>query len=175
LLRVPGFLFDMNRFFQALLARFLGKHLTGYVVREEYRLKGMMAYVPEYNPLDRRSPAPRPDYVIQQGTRTAALLDAKYRDLWEHSLPPEMLYQLALYALSQGPGAEAVILYPTLDTAAREARIVIRDPVDGGNRACVVLRPVDLDRLSHLVRSPIDYRRRQACEALARHLALGQQ
>ena len=173
-LQLPGFLFDMNRFFQAVLARFLQEHLSGYVVREEYRLKGMLAYVAGHNPRHRRSPQPRPDYVIQEGTRTAALLDAKYRDLWEHPLPPEMLYQLAIYALSQAPGAEAVMLYPTLTAEAREARILIRDPVHGGDRAYVVLRPVDLNCLAHLIASPIGYRYRQACVTFAHYLAFGE-
>jgi 5-methylcytosine-specific restriction enzyme subunit McrC len=174
-LQVSGFLFDMNLFFQAVVARFLKEHLAGYVVREEYRLKGMLAYVPEYNPLRRRSPEPRPDFVILRGPRTVGLLDAKYRDLWENSLPRDMLYQLAIYALSQGPGERAVILYPTLDAAAREARIKIRDPVHGGDRAYVVLRPVDLNRLSHLVASRVGYDRWRACETFARYLAFGEQ
>jgi 5-methylcytosine-specific restriction enzyme subunit McrC len=172
-IELPGFLFDMNLFFQAALARFLREHLVGYQVREERRIKGMLTYVPEYNPRRRRSPEPRPDYVIQHDTHVVALLDAKYRDLWENPLPRDMLYQLAIYALSQGPGERAVILYPTLDPAAREARIAIRDPVYGGNRAYVVLRPVDLDGLSRLVVSPSDQEARRASKVYARYLAFG--
>ena len=172
-LQLSGFLFDMNLFFQAVLARFLQEHLHGYVVREQYRLTGMLSYVPGQNPRHRRSPEPRPDYVVLDGTSTAALLDAKYRDLWEHPLPREMLYQLAIYALSQRVGAEAVILYPTLATVAREARIVIRDPVHGGDRAYVVVRPVDLNRLAKLIASPIGYQSRQACATFAHYMAFG--
>jgi 5-methylcytosine-specific restriction enzyme subunit McrC len=173
-IRLPGFLFDMNLFFQSALARFLREHLVGHEVREERRLRGMMAYVPDYNPRQRRSPEPRPDYVIHRDKRVVALLDAKYRDLWENPLPRDMLYQLAIYALSQGSGERAVILYPTLEPAAREARIAIRDPVHGGNRAYVVLRPVDLGHLSRLVASSIDPQSRRAMKDYAHYLAFGE-
>jgi len=172
-LRLPGFLFDMNHFFQALLTRFLREHLVGYTIHEEYRLKGMLTYIPGHNPRRRRSPEPRPDYLIQQGTRTIALLDAKYRDLWEHSLPREMLYQLAIYALSQASRAEAVILYPTLHPGAKEARIAIRDPLYSDDRAYVVLRPVNLLHLERLISASDGRQQRHACEAFANYLVFG--
>jgi 5-methylcytosine-specific restriction enzyme subunit McrC len=170
---VPGFLFDMNRFFQALLARFLRDHLVGYTMYEEQRLKGMMDYLPGYNPRHRRAPQPRPDYVIQREGRTVALLDAKYRDLWEQSFPRSMLYQLAIYAMSQGPRAKAVILYPTLDGGAVEARIAIRDPLQHQDRAYVVLRPVHLFDLERLIASDGGRPAQRAREAFARRLVFG--
>jgi 5-methylcytosine-specific restriction enzyme subunit McrC len=111
--------------------------------------------------------------VIQRGARTIALLDAKYRDLWEHSLPREMLYQLAIYALSQAAGAEAVIVYPTLHPGVEEARIAIRDPLYSDDRAYVVLRPVNLLHLERLISASDGRQERQACANFARYLVLG--
>jgi 5-methylcytosine-specific restriction enzyme subunit McrC len=172
-MQLPGFLFDMNLFFQALLSRFLKEHLRGYVVQDQYKIQKMMSYDPAHNPRKRQAPKPRPDYVILQKTNVVAILDAKYRDLWENTLPEQMLYQLAMYALSQPDCMEAVILYPTMHADAQEARILIHDPVYQTNRASVVLRPVNLLELDQLVtgKTTIDTMRKQT--AFAEWLAFG--
>ena len=167
-----GFLFDMNRFFQTLLERFLSDHLTAHVVRSEFRLTGMFAYVPGWNPRHSQAPCPRPDLVVSQGREPVAILDAKYRDLWENALPRDMLYQLSIYAMSH-EGKSATILYPTTHDQATEGRIEVRHPLHGERRALVVLRPVHLEKLERLITARtstalIRDRRRYAIE-----LALG--
>jgi 5-methylcytosine-specific restriction enzyme subunit McrC len=169
----PGFLFDMNRFFQALLSRFLKENLRDHTVRDEFRLDKLMAYAATHNPQRRQAPAPRPDFAILRGQRVVALLDAKYRDLWETKLPHYMLYQLVIYALSQGSAGSAVILYPTMTSEAREQVVEVNDIVQGGRRATVVLRPVQLQVLAALVSQRDGVAAERERESFARQLALG--
>lgn len=167
--RSPGFLFDMNRFFQRLLARFLAENLPDHQVTEEWSINGMMAYSPSHNPRSRRAPSPRPDFRVRSRTGQIYLLDAKYRDLWSETLPREMLYQLSIYALSQKALGRATILYPTLHDGAKDAVVCIRDPYSTAPRAEVVLRPVNMIRLADLVAaapSPQVQRQRQAEAAI---------
>ncbi|WP_434391157.1 McrC family protein [Melittangium boletus] len=171
---LPGFLFDMNRFFQALLGRFLTEHLPGLTVHPEFPLQGMMAYAPAHNPLGRRAPVPRPDFALRQGPRVLALLEAKYRDLWETPLPRDMLYQLSLYALSHDALGSATLLYATLAPDAREQVIDVRDVVHGARRGRVVLRPVVLPTLAHLLEDGGKDGLRNERLAFARWLALGE-
>ena len=169
---LPGFLFDMNRFFQALLSRFLADNLPEHVVRSEHRLRGMFAYLPGWNPRRRQAPTPRPDFLVSQGSKTVAILDAKYRDLWENPLPRDMLYQLAIYAMSH-EGGTATILYPTTHAQATEARIEVRDPLSGARRALVVVRPVVLERLEGLISDKPTATSLRECRSFARSLAFG--
>lgn len=151
---LPGFLFDMNRFFQALMSRFLRDHLVNVVLHDEYRLKRIYSYPLGQNPRKRMTPTPRPDLVVMRNGKMVAVLDAKYRDLWEKSLPREMLYQLSIYALGRtGQDRTAAILYPTTDSTAREQVLSINDPVNGSSQAKVILRPVKLLELETLIRS----------------------
>jgi 5-methylcytosine-specific restriction enzyme subunit McrC len=170
---LPGFLLDMNRLFQDALERFLREWLEDAKVMSQYRLQNVFRYDPRFNPRRQQSPTPRPDYVLTRAGHVVAIADAKYRDLWEQSLPPNMLYQLSLYALSQAECQTAIILYATTTAAAREARIVVTDPFRGGTRAHVVLRPVCLPELAGLVgqaRTVSNDRRRRA---FATYLAYG--
>lgn len=149
-LQIPGFLLDMNRFFQALLGRFLRENLDGCHVQEEQSIDDLLRYAPGANPRRRHAPRPRPDFVVTSADGRKSILDAKYRDLWERELPREMLYQLALYALSQ-PKGKATILYPTSASETQPARIEIREPLGGWDRASVVLQPVDLVKLDQII------------------------
>lgn len=162
-LSLPGFLFDMNHFFEALLSRFLRENLpVPYVLEDQFKLRGMMSYV--VNPQRRQAPTPRPDYVVKCDGQVVAMLDAKYRDLWANGLPREMLYQLAIYALSQGSDGCATILYPTLGEDAKPEVIEIRELMYGGKLAQVVLCPVNLVKLRELIddRTPQGTRKQSA-------------
>ena len=172
-MRLPGFLFDMNRFFQALIARFLHDHLEGYEVRDEYGLKDLFYYDSHRNPQARNAPVQKPDFVIWRNHHIVTILDAKYRDLWENSLPREMLYQLALYALGQkGNEPRSVILYPTLASEAREQAILIREPMSGMPQGQVILRPVNLIELEKLLRDRKWQTNRRKAD-LAHYLSFG--
>jgi 5-methylcytosine-specific restriction enzyme subunit McrC len=170
---LPGFLFDMNAFFQALVSRFLRENLPEYTVRDEHGLKGMMRYNPKFNPQRRHSPTPRPDYVVTQHGMIRSILDAKYRDLWDKQLPREMLYQLVVYAISHRQRPQSSILYPTTSPLAKEARIDISDPLFGKPIGQVCLRPVLLTQLEKLVTSKTSQARRER-ECLAQRLAFGE-
>jgi 5-methylcytosine-specific restriction enzyme subunit McrC len=171
-LRLPGFLFDMNRFFQALVSRFLRENLPDHTVKDERRLAGMMQYAHGLNPQRRIAPNPRPDFAIMTGDKVTALLDAKYRDLWTNKLPREMLYQLAVYATSHSEKTSSII-YPTSNTAAQESRIDIRQPVSGHDIARVWLRPLILPKLLPLITAPRSAQVSRKSMEYARWLAFG--
>lgn len=173
---LSGFLFDMNRFWQALLSRFLRENLPGLEVEDETRLRGMIRFRPGFNPNAWRSPTPRPDFVVRRVGQVVAILDAKYRDLYEREgkLPRDMLYQLAMYALAHpGSSRSAAILFPCSSGSDLETRYVVGEPF-GTTRdlAEVVLRPVNAAAMADLVENDtVDGRRKR--ESLARRLVLG--
>jgi 5-methylcytosine-specific restriction enzyme subunit McrC len=131
----------------------------------EYQLKGIFEYDSAHNPQRRRAVVPRPDFLVTAGGQVKDFLDAKYRDLWANALPPNMLYQLAIYALSKSAGApRSTILYPTLTTSAVDQVVLFKDPVFGQKRAEVTLRPVNLVAMERLIRlrhGAVATRRRQ--------------
>ena len=150
--RMPGFLFDMNIFFQRLLSRFLRDNLAGARIADELAIRNLFTYAPDANPRQRRAPAPRPDYALFYDKVLHGFLDAKYRDVWERSLPAEWLYQLSIYALAS-PSEVSVLLYASMSAEARDERVEVRQPVTWSNKrpASVILRPVPLPYLAELL------------------------
>jgi 5-methylcytosine-specific restriction enzyme subunit McrC len=165
-----GFLFDMNRFFQALMVKLLTEELLDCAVQAEQKLAGAYRWARPALP-GRRQPRPRPDITVVRGDERL-LLDAKYRDLSVGPLPREILYQLTVYAASQGPGGSAAILYPKHEAPALpEERLDLFAPGGSAAHAVVFLRPVPLVELAGSVAAGdagAAFRR-----ALARTLAFG--
>jgi 5-methylcytosine-specific restriction enzyme subunit McrC len=151
-LKLPGFALDMNALWQRLLGRVLGEWQEDLSVEREFPLRDVFRRSVE-SPIRRRLPRPRPDFARKEHDEVTMFLDAKYRDLWGRSLPPEMLYQLSIYALSQ-QGRLAVMLYPSHEIGAAEERFEIHDPVTSSYQASVALRPVDLNGLETLISAP---------------------
>ena len=122
-----------------------------------------------WQPRNRRSPSPHPDFVVLQGHKIRAILDAKYRDLWERSLPHNMLCQLTIYAATH-PQHVATILYPPVERHATESRVALREPIYWTDIGQVQLRPVVLQTLEEL----INERSARNKESYANWLAFGQ-
>lgn len=156
--RIPGFLFDMNKFFQRLLSRFLRDNLTGCRIVDEQAIGDVFVYSKTGNPKKRRPPRPRPDYALLRDGQTCGFLDAKYRDVWDKGLPADWLYQLSIYALAS-PYNVSVLLYATMATEARDEQIEVRQPImwSGKDPALVILRPVLLTKLAEFLRPDLSY------------------
>lgn len=162
-----GYLFDMNFFYQRLLSRFFHSNLVGQRIEDEHVIRGVFAYAPGSSP-NRRPPAPRPDYALFEAAALRGFLDAKYRDVWQCGLPPDWLYQLGIYALSS-PSKTSVLLYSTMSPDAIDEKIDVRAGAKSV-LASVLLRPVDLDRLAHLVRPDMSIALAQARRSYAQEL-----
>ncbi len=165
---LSGFLFDMNLFFQNLLSQFMKEHLPEYEVQDQYELEGMMKYVD--NPQRRLAPKLRPDYVLKQKGKIVAVLDAKYRDLWQETLPPNMLYQLVMYAMGQEECNSTTILYPATLPGTVDARIKVHIPLSPKGDIHVMLRPVDLLQLDKLLLHTREKNNRRERIAFAKQL-----
>lgn len=150
--RTPGFLLDMNIFFQRLLSRFLHDNLTRTRIADELAIRNLFAYSPEANPQRRTAPAQKPDFALYSGTKLRCFFDAKYRDIWERSVPAKWLYQLSIYALAS-PSPVSVLLYASMAGKASDQRVEVRQPLLRPSKtvASVILRPVSLLRLADLV------------------------
>jgi 5-methylcytosine-specific restriction enzyme subunit McrC len=153
--RLPGFLFDMNAFWQRLLGRFLSDHIEGGTVRSQATLNNALRYQPDANPLRRKNPPLRPDFlVVSRNGRVVAILDAKYKDLWEKLPDSSWLYQMAVYSSSFSQ--RAIMLYPCTVAGARDQRLEVRNPVTGDIFGVVIMRPVDIPQLVSVIRANCD-------------------
>ena len=149
---MPGFLFDMNIFFQRLLSRFLHENLVSLDVADEQKLRKVIVYSADGNPRSRRAPGPKPDFALFHCSALVGYVDAKYRDIWERGFPADWLYQLAIYALGS-PFRTSILLYATVNPGSRDERLEVRAPASLAEQppAFIVLRPVVLSTLDQLL------------------------
>jgi len=153
-IKLNGFVFDMNMFFQSLLSKLMKEYLIEYTIRDEFTLHELFSYTPGFNPQKRYAPKPRPDFAVMRGNKVISLLDAKYRDLWKTKLPREMLYQLSIYAVSGIGNGKSKILYPSMTSASKLQKIDIKHPATGGKYAEVILQPVLLTQVAQMLDLP---------------------
>ncbi|WP_209121162.1 McrC family protein [Alkalihalobacillus sp. BA299] len=151
-IHLNGFLFDMNVFFEAFVEKLIRDFVPYYSLREQFKLHETFHYAPGYNPKRRKSPTPRPDYALLKKNKVVKLADAKYKDLWENALPRDMLYQLAIYALSSGDNKSSTIIYPSQNDLASTQKININNPMTNDKMATVVLKPINLNKLANLLK-----------------------
>jgi 5-methylcytosine-specific restriction enzyme subunit McrC len=168
---LAGFLFDMNVFFQRLLSRFLHEHLLNQHIEDEQTILQMFSYSDKHNPKRRRGLKPRPDFALVRGTSLVVYLDAKYRDVWNRGIPAQWLYQLSVYALAS-PNRTAIMLYASMSEEACDEHLIIRPPSlrSRESQATVIVRPVNLLRLSDLLGEHGKRSMRAAREAFANQL-----
>lgn len=150
-INLRGYFFDMNVFFETLVGRLLENCVEEYSVKDQFSLHDMFIYTPGFNPCRRKSPTPRPDFAIMRHGKVIKLLDAKYRDLWERSLPREMLYQLAIYAVSGIGDKTATILYPSINDVPSVQKIDVNDPISSSKMATIILKPLNLIKIAKLL------------------------
>ncbi len=150
-LNLRGYFFDMNTFFETLVGKLLKNCSGGYLIKDQFSLHNMFIYTPGFNPCRRKSPTPRPDFALMRNGKVVKLLDAKYRDLWERSLPREMLYQLGIYAASGIGDKTATILYPSINDIPSDQKIDINDPISTAKIASIILKPINLNKIAELL------------------------
>lgn len=171
-LEASAFLFDMNRFFQLFLSKFLREHSGSLRVTDEHTIRDLYSYSASGGPAVKgRPPSPRPDFALfDESGALRMYLDAKYRDLSKRSLPPHWLYQLSVYALAS-PNQTSILLYPTISETTQQTPVMIRDPASGKLLGNVMLRPVAIDILGRLVGSSRSSDRAQCAEIAAQLLS----
>ncbi|HOQ01726.1 MAG TPA: restriction endonuclease [Acetivibrio clariflavus] len=150
-INLRGYFFDMNAFFEKLVGKLLKDCVKEYVVKDQFSLHDMFMYTPGFNPRRRESPTPRPDFALLQGGKVVKLLDTKYRDLWENNLTRDMLYQLAIYAVSGIGDKTATIIYPAVSDEPTVQKIDVKNPVTNTKMASIILKPINLVKVAGLL------------------------
>lgn len=111
--------------------------------------------------------------MVRNHDHKQVVLDAKYRDLSVKPLPSYMLYQLAIYDLTQaGSLPSAILLYPTLG-AVGDQIVLFNDTLVGAPKARVILRAVNLLALVDVLGKGSGQQAKRHRERLARQYVFG--
>lgn len=108
----------------------------------------LFLYNSDYNPQKLKSPTPRPDFAIMDEGKVVKLVDAKYKDLWNNRISSDMLYQLAIYAISGTGNKTATILYPSVNDIPSVQKIDIKNPVSNVKIGEVILQTINLVKIA---------------------------
>lgn len=150
-LQLKGYFFDMNSFFETLIGKLLNDYNSKHTIKEQYSLHNLFLYNPDFNPQNLRSPTPRPDFALVSDGRVVKHLDAKYKDLWNQRIPSNMLYQLAIYAMSGTASKTSTIIYPSVSDIPSVQKIDINNPVSNVKVGEVILQAINLFKIANLL------------------------
>lgn len=168
----PGFLFNMERFFQDVLAKFFTQFLPYRTFKHEKEIPNVFSYL-DKDMTKKIERSIRPDYTITYTEPKPGFIyfDAKYMDLWVKSIPIGIIYQLGFYSLLSHPKYNrSFILYPTQDKKAVDKKIRINLDEKLKDPHYIIARPVDLKEIYEAVMNWVKYRSKDKGEELAKKL-----
>lgn len=110
-MEVPGFLFDMNRFWQALLGRLLRERLEQVTVIEDRAVHGALRYAEGHHHPRFRAPTARPDVVLTRlGLASISPSPGRARSAATGFEGAEARYFIPQFALSVVPESTPFVL-----------------------------------------------------------------
>ncbi|MHB2020297.1 MAG: 5-methylcytosine restriction system specificity protein McrC [Candidatus Xenobia bacterium] len=161
-----GFLFDMNRLFETLVARLCSMYLPpGLTVKAQYRTRA--AYHCPPNDQAWCAPELRPDLVIRNSDdQVVLILDTKYKLLDGKRPSNEDLYQMTLYSMAFGRRVHSRIIYPSMIPGGKEPVLHFVGCSEHASRASVGALAVSLPDLAAAIRVRDETKLKQLVRAI---------